>query len=243
MIEEEIRRLALERAERAVERGESTFTDFLDPNRAQIITNTVNKHYELSIKAFGGFLSAQRCLIQFYLYDESPFPIDLVVLDYDQKFQSPPGHRDVMGSVLGLGLERDKIGDIVVNDRAYIYCHNSVSGYISSNLSQVGRNKVKPSIIPLQEPGVGDEPSPLRLIVSSMRLDAVISEGFRLSRAKAAELIRQDRVFVNWQNCDKRDKTLSEGDVISLRGSGRLQLVEISGKTKKDRIVIDALKY
>jgi RNA-binding protein YlmH len=167
------------------------------------------------------------------------FPIDALQISFNAKFNSPPSHRDYLGGVLGLGLERVKIGDICVNENgALAYVSRDVSDYITATLERVGRTPVK---VTLGEPAdIDAQPSDIetRITVASPRLDAVIAAAFRLPRSKAAALIDGEKVFINWAAAVKSDKQIKDGDVITVRGFGRIKSNLTGGQTKKGRVVL-----
>lgn len=156
-----------------------------------------------------------------------------------------PSHRDYMGAALGLGIQREWIGDIrVMGNLAYIFCLPSVEPLLRDELSKVGRHGVKAASLPL-----GDVPAPERQVktvtftVKSLRLDAVAGGMFNLSRTAAADLIRMGAASLNYAECDKVDAPVKEGDIISLRGHGKGTLTEAGGKSRKDRTFMIAEVY
>ncbi|MCL1862944.1 MAG: YlmH/Sll1252 family protein [Defluviitaleaceae bacterium] len=214
----------------AEKRGQPTFSDFLDPmSCAEICTQLPQA------MAYGGYENAERKMLGF-LCNEQDFPITAITISYNEKFSAPPTHRDYLGSVLGLGLERTKIGDIMANEHgAVMYVSSDMAFYICENLQQVKRTKVKCQI------GGALDVEPIskekRITVPSMRLDAVVSSAFNLSRGKASALIDAEKVYVNWR-LTKKTHIVSEGDMVTIRGTGRVKINEIAGSTKKDRIVL-----
>ncbi|MCL2198741.1 MAG: YlmH/Sll1252 family protein [Defluviitaleaceae bacterium] len=216
----------------AEKRGQPTFSDFLDPVRcAEFCTRLPQT------TAYGGYKEAERKMLGFLCEEIADFPITAITFTYNEKFSAAPTHRDYLGSVLGLGLERTKIGDIRVSEHgAVMYVSSDIAEYICENLQQVKRTKVKGQM----DEGLAVIEKPTRekrITVPSLRLDAVISSAFNLSRGKAAALIDAEKVFVNWK-LTKKTHTVSEGDAITIRGTGRIKISEIAGSTKKDRIVL-----
>jgi RNA-binding protein YlmH len=167
------------------------------------------------------------------------FPIDALQISFNARFNSAPTHRDYLGSILGLGLERTKIGDIRINENgALAYVSRDVSAYIIATLERVGRTPVK--ISPGEPADTATQPSDIetRITVASPRLDAVIAAAFRLPRTKAAALIEGEKVFINWAAAVKSDKQIKDGDVITVRGYGRIKANLTAGQTKKGRVVL-----
>jgi RNA-binding protein YlmH len=214
---------------------------------------------ETGVLMWGGYGQAERKMLGFLpgdaaergifnQYNSIPdgtalFPIDILQISFNERFNSPPSHRDYLGSILGLGLERVKIGDICINETgALSYVSRDVSGFIEASLERVGRTPVK--VMQAEAPAAAAQPggTETRITVASLRLDAVVAGAFRLSRSKAAALVEGERVFVNWVEVTKPAYTLTDGDVITVRGLGRVQLEAAAGRTKKDRIVLTVIK-
>lgn len=153
-----------------------------------------------------------------------------------------PGHRDYLGAVLALGLERDRIGDILISgDTAFLFCTASVLNVLTGELDHVARFGVKTEEIPLSEVSAPERKvKKMNFTVKSLRLDAVTGDLFGLSRTAAQEAIRLGIVTLNYTPCEKADASVKEGDVISVRGKGKGQVTAIGGRSKKDRLFIEA---
>ena len=228
----------------AQKKDQPTFTDFLDPARCAAFMTVLAKNAEILPVANGGHENAERKMIGFFpMYDPpQEFPITPIAITYNEKFSKPPTHRDYLGTTIGLGLDRGKIGDIVLSggyapkQGAVLYVSNEVAPFICENLIQVGRASVK--VTPNQIIS-GTEPTGTqrRITVPSMRLDAVLGAAFNISRGKASALIESEKVFVNWKPT-KKTHTITPGDAITVRGHGRVLIDSIEGSTKKDRIVL-----
>jgi RNA-binding protein YlmH len=252
-----------------------TFTDFLDPQRAEkflfcferyagleriAVTdkrlewlldmggNNKGDDANMSAGVFGGFDNAERVMIGFSpegALTAEAFPITVLQIKYNARFAQPPTHRDYLGSVLGLGLERAKIGDILLLDGfAAVYAGTDAAEFVAANLERVGRVPVTVSIYTDEMPFVpAENGTARRLTVASLRLDVIISGAFRLSRAMADKYISSEKVFVNWKLTANGAKTLAEGDIITVRGLGRIQLEAETGKTKKGRTAVSVILF
>ena len=154
-------------------------------------------------------------------------------------------HRDFLGSILGQGLDREKVGDILVGSGVCdILVFRELSPYLLQNLTGAGRARLRVEEIPLSD--IAPPEKQVRLVrdtVSSLRLDAVLSTGFSTSRGKAADLISAGRVELNHRPCVKADRTVNEGDVMTCRGLGKCVLKEVSGLSKKGRTMIVMERY
>lgn len=161
------------------------------------------------------------------------------------KGSKPLTHRDYLGSILGLGVERSVAGDILVRENgADIIVLRDMADYLAQNLTSVGRAQVSVIITELSELDPGQQRTEeYRDTVASLRLDSVAASAFRLARGKAQEAIRAGLVFVNGRQAAKPDMELSEGDRISMRGRGKAILSEAGGRTRKDRIPVVITRY
>ena len=154
-------------------------------------------------------------------------------------------HRDFLGSILGQGLDREKVGDILVGEGSCdILVFRELSSYLLQNLTGAGRARLRVEEIPLSDIEAPEKQvREVRDTVSSLRLDAVLATGFSTSRGKAADLISAGRVELNHRPCVKADRTVSEGDVMTCRGLGKCVLKEVSGLSKKGRTMIVMERY
>ena len=154
-------------------------------------------------------------------------------------------HRDFLGSLMALGLTREKIGDILVEKGGcQVLLDPSMADFLLQNWDGAGREKLTVTPLPLSALAVPHAAvKELRDTVSSLRLDAIASTGFRLARGKVAALIESGKVQVNWRECTKPDRLLAEGDTVSARGFGKFEVTEVGGVTKKGRTSILLKRY
>ena len=149
-------------------------------------------------------------------------------------------HRDVLGAVMGLGIEREMIGDILpAPDTAKILCDAKIAPFLIENLTMIGAVSVKTAPSDLAEIAPREERTKeIRATVASLRLDSIVAAGFGISRSRAADDIAADKVKHNWQSTASASKTVKEGDVLSMRGRGRVEVTEVRGQTKRGRTVV-----
>lgn len=239
----------LDQAIFSLKKHENTFTDFCDPKNIEMIIKTVQGIAELNFFVFGGSEGCERRMIGFCPdyrnIDEIDFPIKAVKIISNTKFSKELSHRDFLGSVLGLGIDRSKVGDIFIfEDFTIVFVNEEIAAYISSNLERVGKAPVTTEVFDSRSielpQGKTEEKT---ATVSSLRADALVGAAFNISRGKAQTLIDGEKVFVNWSSLLNGSKQLKEGDMISVRGLGRAKVSSIGGRTKKDRIVVTFLKY
>lgn len=229
-------------------RHENTFTDFCSPTEMDDVCKTAASFKDIKFKAFGGNENCERRIGCFYYeYDEpneSDFPIKAIKIK-NNKFSTEVSHRDYLGSVLGLGIDRAKVGDIFVFDgSAIMFIKSEIAEYVNSNLETVGRNSVKTQMCDIFEfefPELKTEDK--RITVSSLRLDVLVGAAFNVSRGKAQNLVESEKAAVNWITVTNPSKNIDEGSMISVRGFGRAKLMEVIGVTKKDRIAVVIRKF
>ena len=242
-------RRLMELAERAEKTCAYTYTDFCNMQELSVYAGMKRELNFVANEDFGGAEECERRMIRFGDRElcgyEEPFPISLLeIKPVQEKFADALSHRDFLGSLLGLGLQREKTGDILVKDnRAYAFVHRDIADYIADNLEYVKHTHVKVSVCEAVPEEVKPRREKQRLIVSSNRLDAVIARLYRLSREQAAKLISQACVYINGAECVSTSKTIKEGDVVSVRGHGKFVFTGEAGQSKKERLYVDVEVY
>jgi RNA-binding protein YlmH len=218
-------------------------TDFLDPRQATIMTSLSHRFEQIQVHLDGGYAEAERVravVSPFFLkYQESNLGVQLLsVTSSDHIKVSQLGHGDYLGALLGLGVKREKIGDIHTHSwGAHLLVAEEMSAFLNLHLSQVGRVNVSTQIVPIVSLQRNEQQWQLsHYIVASLRLDGVISEVLGLSRAKVLPPIQSGRCKVNWKVEDNPSKTIKENDVISWQGVGRFKICSIDGLSKKGKI-------
>jgi RNA-binding protein YlmH len=224
----------------------ATNTTFLDVRQRTLAETKCRQHKGLRHVFYGGYEDAERTVAVFLpdyaeLSDHDP----LALLRITQSGQKTLTHRDYLGSILGLGIRREIIGDILVRDNgADIVIIKEMGDFLLFNYEKAGRASLKVEVVSIGDillPEVRFEEK--RDTVASLRLDNVVASAFNLSRGKAAEAIERGLVFVNGLETLKADRPIKEGDRLVLRGKGKVLLKAASGATKKDRIPVVILKY
>ena len=230
-----------------IKRSEKTYTvlytHFLTPAEQQLLQKV--DEFKGKISFDGGYEEAERRMSRIctdeYQADEG-LPCKLLSVNPTAAL-SEISHRDVLGSLMGLGIKRELIGDIIADSgKALFFCDLSVADYVEMNLEKIGRYKVKVSAANLDE--VPQLRTELKTInINSPRLDSVCAECFGISRTKAAEAIRHGIVTVDWQICDNVSRELKGGEKISVRGKGKVKYNGITGTSKKGRMFAEIEKY
>ena len=193
----------------------------------------------------GGYPGAGRKLLQFLpdWAEEGGSPIACIRASF--RGEGKPTHRDCLGSLMALGITREKLGDILVLEgKCQVVVLREALPILVSQWESVGRWKVSVEEIPLR--ALTPKPPTVKTIrdtVAALRLDAVLAAGFSTSRSKAADFISAGRVSVNHRECMKGDRTVAEGDVLSCRGLGKCVVKEVLGASKKGRIMLVLERY
>lgn len=200
--------------------------------------------------SFGGYDDAERKML-IYLpdyMDESALTDEdspIVCLRADFYEGDAPSHRDFLGALMGAGISRESVGDICVSKgRCDFFVTTEIATYVLQNFTSAGRTKLRLSAIPILDADIPEpEVKEIRDTLASLRLDSVISSGFRIGRSLAAQHISAGKASIDGLPCEKPDKAVAEGAKISLRGSGKIKLVSIGGQTKKGRISVVIHRY
>lgn len=200
--------------------------------------------------SFGGYGDAERKMLIYlpdYLEKDTLYEADspLVCLHAEFYHGDSPSHRDFLGALMGAGIARDTVGDICVGDTfCDFFVTAEIAPYILQNFTSAGRTHLRISQIPLTQAAIPEpETKEIRDTLASLRLDSVISSGFRIGRSLAAQYVTQGKAAIDGLPCEKPDKLVSEGAKISVRGLGKLRLTTVAGRTKKDRISVILHRY
>ena len=231
-----------ELATRASRTGRPCYTGFLSPAEAEWAFAS-SRRQRVNVTFEGGYEDAERLMACFW-DDEEPYAFPFQTLEVTWPHQSAPGHRDMLGSLMGLGLKRALIGDIVIlQDRGYVFADEQMAEHISQTLTSAGRIRLQIRLLdepPALEPPKGTE---LHDTVASLRLDAVVASGFHLSRTDAAEMIAAGHVKLRHLPTERPDARVQEGDAVSVRGYGRLTVEQVGNPTKKGRLPVTLMRY
>lgn len=219
-------------------------TDFLDPRQRFIVETLVRRSHLVNLREEGGYPEAERARVivaQEYvaIHDEDAGIALIEIRATDEKFSSLQ-HGDFLGALLGLGIVRGKIGDIHYHpDKGvcYVFVAAEIADFIRLQLAQVHRVHVRTEVVDHRtfEP-VQVQYEEMMVSVASLRLDGIVSDVVRMSRAKVLAPIKAGRCKVNWRVVEDPSATLLEGDVVSLQGYGRFKVLEVIGNSKSGRI-------
>lgn len=236
-----------QRLQNAMQRNVFCSTGFLSSREQMLLCRLFSKN---SLALFGGYETAERKIAAFLpdYFDESQFsgegsPIAAVRAEFFEKDLLT--HRDFLGALMGVGIKRETVGDILVGRGCCdFFLMREMLPYVLENLTSAGRTALHLKEIPICAICVPEQNiKTVHDTVSSLRLDSVIGSGFSVSRAKACELIVSARAEINHTPCQKSDKPVAAGDVISVRGLGKIKLESVDGTTKKGRLGITVSRY
>jgi RNA-binding protein YlmH len=215
-------------------------TDFLDPREQHIMKVLIGEHADVKCEFFGGDNNAERkraiLMPEYENVTQDEFQISLFEIEYPSKFITIE-HPQVLGTLMSVGLKRGKFGDILLKDKIIqFFVSEDVSSYIASQVQSIGKSSVSLIKQDLEQAiDSGELWEEDTITVSSLRLDTALSGIHHLSRQKSQVLIGQGLVKVNWMVIESPSFECQMGDLISTRGFGRVKILSIEGKTKKDK--------
>lgn len=240
----------------AARSGNIVASDFIGASDLARVENYLNHQLKADYIYFGGYEDAERVCVLFppdYLVEDfrdgsfDPYEDEsLVVLRLSKgKNKRELSHRDYLGSLMGEGLKREKIGDILVrDDGADIIVSREIGKYLEAHYSKAGRVELQAELVPLQDLKLSQRPMmAIHDTVPSLRIDCLIASAFGISRSKALEEIKRGMVFVNNRQIPKASYEVKEGDKITLRGKGKAIYRGQTGLSKKGRLAILIEKY
>jgi RNA-binding protein YlmH len=236
-----------ELAERSLREKEPQWSDFLEPperEQAQAIMGWISG---VRFNSFGGYAKAERRRLVVYpdYYIVETIEPALAYLEIQTKSQTPLTHRDYLGSLMGLGLKREKIGDLLVAENScQLVVVPELTEYIRLNLERVGNQKAEIREIEGEQLNIPNlREKIVKSTVASLRLDAITALGFSESRTRMAKEIKAEKVKVNWKVISNPDFSVNPGDIISFRGHGRMLFQEQTGQSKKGRLGVLLIRY
>ena len=237
-----------ELANMAYNRDIVTFTDFLNLNELHMVNSLLNRNPGIHLDSFGGYDFAERQIVAFIpdaLSYDWEYPIQCIrILNKGAKFQTSLTHRDYLGALIHLGIERSVLGDILVQkDGAYVFCQEHMVDFIIENLCRIRHTNVLAEVVKKPEELPALEFQTTTGSVASLRLDSILALAFHASRSSLVQNIESGNVFVNGKMITSNGYQLKEGDIISLRGKGKFQFMESGGQSKKGRLFVKINRY
>ena len=236
-------------AEISLRQGRYTFTTFLTEAECSDFYSIRNTLPNVGVAIFGGYENAERVMLRFgdaeSLGWEEPFPISCIrISPLSMKFADDLSHRDVLGAVMHLGIERSEIGDILISDKeAYLFCTQTMAEYLCRELNKVRHTSVRCTITEELPQSITQARKEGEIQIASERIDAVIAKIYRISRSDCLELFQRPLVFVNSRNMESGSHLLKEGDKVSVRGYGKFRFLGIIGETRKGNKIAKYEQY
>ncbi len=223
-------------------------TGFLSPRELELARYLFGE--QEGLLSFGGYEAAERkmlCYLPEYLQEDWLYGEDAPVICLRAEFYQgdSPSHRDFLGALMGSGIAREAVGDICVDKGSCdFFVTRELAPYLLQSFGSAGRVKLRLSQIPLEEAQIPEpEIKEIKDTLASLRLDSVVSSGFRIGRSLACDYINAGKAAIDGLPCDKADKQVSEGARISVRGLGKIKLHSVNGQTKKGRISVVIHRY
>ncbi len=247
--EEFLAKRIIDLADQSYRTGLYTYTGFLNQQEQAVYDSVRKDATPVKATLFGGVEGCERQVLRFgdeeSLGYDAGFPICCIeIRPLIEKFSDALTHRDYLGALMHLGIDRSTLGDIMIRDKtAYLFCLDKMASFIVDNLDQVKHTHVKCRLLEEMPEAVRPQLQAVKLIVPSMRLDVVIAKLYHLSRSQSIALFHEKKIFVNGRGQENNSGILTETDVVSVRGHGKFICDGISGETKKGNLNIQVSKY
>lgn len=244
-----LQRRFLDLADKCYQQNVYTFTGFLGESDQDAFFAIQGKTEHVPYTLFGGNELCERKMLRFGSEEQlgftEEFPICLVrITPLLQKFADELTHRDFLGALMNLGIDRTTLGDIFVQEnQGYVFCTQTIAPFITENLDQVKHTHVKCAVADASQELKKEEPVPQEVLVSSERIDGVIAKLFNLSRTQSLELFRGRQVHVNGRLCENNSYLLKKEDAVSVRGYGKFLFDGILRETRKGKECVSVRSY
>ena len=245
----------------------NTFTGFLGMQELSLFLEHKKQYSNVSYSVFGGLMDSERKMVCFHGMEDSMnsslyerkgleliltqeayqqyYPIRCIhIVPLNKKFSDTLTHRDFLGAILNLGIDRSKVGDILLQENeAYVFCEDTISDFIVMQLTKIKHTNVKLTQVEFESLNIERKYIELSGTVSSIRLDSIISTAFKTSRSSLTGFIAGGKVFVNGRQTEQNSYVPKDHDVISVRGLGKFEYIGTTNQTKKGRYSIRIKRY
>ncbi len=221
------------------------YTDFLNPYELKNAIAVLNSIDDIKYSVYGGCGGSERNVIYMYPYyvpeEDIESPISALMIEGNFKFKEV-SHKDYLGSILGLGIKREKIGDILIHKNfCQVVVQNDIKDYIILNMTKVARNNISVKEILISDiQKIDINYKEIGFTVSSNRIDCIVSSIYNISRQEANKIISSNRVYVDYEPINNISKKIEANSLISVRGKGRCIISDIGDVNKKGRLRIKA---
>jgi RNA-binding protein YlmH len=247
--EEILKKRFIELANKSTDCGYFLFTDFLGLAEQSLFSEASMLFGRASFKLFGGADGTERIMARFGNEEElgysEDFPISVIKAEpKSQKFAQSLSHRDFLGAILNLRIERSCIGDIVIIDNVgYIFAKNDIANYVKDSLTRVKNTDICASICETLPEGELYKTETVKIQLSGVRIDAAVAKVFSISRDSSLSLFKKGLVFVNGKECTNNSYQPKDNDVISVRGHGRFIWCSEAGVSRKGKLIVEIKMY
>ena len=226
---------------KSVSKNYNTYSDFISEDKKESLETVFKNEADVEFQTYGGYEGAERVISAFLANSASKdFPI--TALEITCKNIKDLSHRDVLGSLMGLGIKRETVGDILIDKTLIVFVKREIADYIILNLTKVGRYPISVDYYNGEEIVKKESFEEITTTVSSNRLDLILSAGFKIKRSDAARFISQKRVSVSGRMNVNSDMRLKENDKIVLRGYGKIIYLGEVGISKKGKVIVNIKK-
>ena len=236
-------------AEKSYSQNIFTFTGFLGLGELDIFHRMEQELGYAGFTLNGGCEDADRKIVRFgedvRMGYEIPFPIVCIhIRPPAVRFAEKLSHRDFLGALMNLGIDRSTIGDIKVGEKeAYLFCVDSIAPYICDNLEQVRHTRVKCTMTEDMAELPREEPVLISIQVQSLRIDAVLARVYNMSRERSLDLFRSGKVYVDGRLCENNSRLLKSFETVNARGYGKFRIVGEPKETRKGKLAVEAAVY
>ena len=226
-----------------------TFSSFLSLAEQDVFLQMERELGHVKWQLFGGTAECERKMLRFGCVEdlgyEEDYPITCIhICPLLKKFADDFSHRDFLGALMNLGIERSTLGDIFLKDKeAYLFCQESLTDFICEKLDRVKHTNVRCERIPVDTELVMSSPEPVEITVSSERADNVVAKLYHLSREKSQQLFAEKRIYVDGRLTENLSRTLKAGELVTVRGFGRFLYRGMKYETKKGKLCVCAEVY
>ena len=238
-----------ELANKAYSNSQYLFTSFLSMSELDLYYQIEREISYVPVTMFGGTKDCERVMLRFGSEElcgyEEPFPITCIeIAPMIEKFGEVLSHRDYLGALMNLGIERSTLGDIIIIEKtAYLFCTEKMAPYILENLSQIRHTHVRCKIAEQVPESTITKMERKNCLVSSERADSVIAKLYNMSRSQGVELFRAKKVFINGRLNENNSGMLRPGDRVSVRGYGKFLYQGTAYETKKGKLSVEVDVY
>lgn len=232
-------------ADKSFQQNIYTFTGFLGLSEQDIFWQVAGDVKYTKYELWGGTESAERKVVRFGAAEElgyeQEYPIVCIhIRPVIEKFADNLSHRDFLGALMNLGIERSTLGDIKITGKeAYLFCLESIAEYILTNLDKIKHTSVKCMLVENVAEIPAEEPEHMEVLLPSLRMDVCLAKVYNKSRGDILEYFRGKKVYVNGRLCENNSKLLKEGDVVNLRGFGKFIFTGTFYETKKGKLRVE----